>query len=155
MSGSESSNSVFDESDIEENTGPAGNQGHNMFDQGEEGTGGTGPAAGVVPGNFLATVFLTIHISSNAIVTYLRLIPIPFYRMFVYCLISLDIANELSQRGLEVDPVSRRFIGHSPRVLRRNIEDLIAALEEIDQGHPRDMMYGIVMRIIAELAYLL
>ena len=132
--------------------GDAENQGNSPQDHGEGAAGDTNASAGVIPGNFLGTVFLTIHISSNAIVTYLRQISVPFYRRFVYCLISLDITNELTRRGLEFDPVRRRFLGHSPSVLRRNIQDLVDALEEIDEGHPRYMMYGIVMRIVAELA---
>ena len=108
---------------------------------------------GVVPGNFLATVFLTMHISLSGIVHYLRTIPIPFFRAFMYWSISLDIINELSDGGLEEHPTLSGFIGYSPQALRQHIENLVAALDEIEEGHPRHMMYGAVMRIIAELVF--
>ena len=155
MSDSASSSSIHQDSNEGNTFGSDSNQ-ENMFQvHGEEGARNAGGPRNVIPGNFLGTVFLTIHISSNAIVTYLRLIPSPFHRMFIYCMISLYIASELIHRGLEHNPVSRPFISHSIPILRQSMTDLVEALEEIDEGHPREMMFGMVMRIVAELACLI
>ena len=108
---------------------------------------------GIVPGNFLATIFLTVHISLNAIVNYLRMIPIPFFRGLMWWLTSIDIVNRLSDGALEEHPRLGRLVGNSPQELRQHIENLATALEEVHEGAPRLVMYNTVMRMIQELVF--
>ena len=64
----------------------------------------------------------------------------------------MDIVNRLSDGGLERYPRLGRFVGNSPQELRQHIENLVKALEEIDKGALRLMMYNTVMCMIKELA---
>ena len=107
----------------------------------------------MVSDNFLSTVFLAIHVSLSGIVTYLRMIPDEFFRILMYWAITLDVINELSGGGLQGHPALGMFLGGSPPELHQHIENLVAALTEIEEGLPRHAMYETVMRIIGVLAF--
>ena len=108
---------------------------------------------GIVPGNFQATVFLTIDNAIIAIADHLRGIEVLDHRAFEYTMISADLVHRLSNGGLEEDNEWKVLLGHSLRLLHKHMDLFVAALQEIEVGLPRYMMYGSAMGIVAGLSF--
>lgn len=99
----------------------------------------------MVPGNFMGTVLLTLRIPITEIIVYVRMIETLEER---FCTL---VASDLTDGALEYYAEFERVVAGVPSATVRSVQEGTESLLEFEQAFVHRSMFGVFMRIIADL----